>query len=487
MCDRRWIGLGLGAISVAAVSSTLIAEEKPSKHEKIEPLRTTMHIKNTANYWDLYGNFVPKLCDPVCFNEGLISERYYLTLGASVLTDQVLLRPQFQHTLAASAKVFSTLLRTGCGDRIHQGDEASMYNHAIATRFASTTAKGQSKVENFFPIGGGAPSPDTLAHVTVAHMVDEDMCQRLLLHRDSHFMVLADIATHCGMDDGKVRRFPDLAQIRTENSVCPCAPDSPLCRCRTQLGIGREAVDSTPRAACGGIVGNLQEYAKASARNDECTKRKLLAEKPLLRILVQADAKNADTLTKSMKIQLDHLPECDSENRVFYETHNRSEPVQNDRQIAGWQYFVAAAIISVYGLRATLVEISHEFAAGSYREKPLFTSTASDKMAVTAASPAPDKRFPTPAVAHGTATVTVNRPDDDPVFYLGRGTAVVRENGTQLVQYAGVGLDAAKYAIALVDAPNGQKSLTVRYDGKEVFAVEEVPVPPKQHCVECKE
>jgi hypothetical protein len=71
--------------------------------------------------------------------------------------------------------VVTTLAYTNCGDRIHQGEATKRYRDVVASRFATLSEIGELKLEAFFPAGGGTDNGATLAHVTVAHELDEQL------------------------------------------------------------------------------------------------------------------------------------------------------------------------------------------------------------------------------------------------------------------------------------------------------------------------
>jgi len=129
----------------------------------------------------------------------------------------------------------TTVAHTNCGDRIHQGEATTSYEHVVAARFATMSEIGEYKLEAFSPTGGGTDDGGTLAHVTVAHQMDEPLRRAIYQgNAQSYVLVNIDLKTHCGrMDLG----------------------DGTVIIGRTQESRWRE-----PRAACGAIVGTLGGY-----------------------------------------------------------------------------------------------------------------------------------------------------------------------------------------------------------------------------------
>ncbi|NJM98824.1 MAG: hypothetical protein HC800_18195 [Phormidesmis sp. RL_2_1] len=171
----------------------------------------------------------------------IVSDRYALINGLQILRDEL----QFAAASPTAVKscgadlslpsVVTTLAYTNCGDRIHQGEATKRYRDVVASRFATLSEIGELKLEAFFPAGGGTDNGATLAHVTVAHELDEPLKQKLYAgNPQSISLVAIDLKTHVGrLRDGK-------------NHV--------------SYGKTRESPWREPRAACGAIVGALQDY-----------------------------------------------------------------------------------------------------------------------------------------------------------------------------------------------------------------------------------
>jgi hypothetical protein len=170
-----------------------------------------------------------------------VSDRYALVNGVQLLRDEL----QFA-ALAKGSDIFAcgadlslpsavtTLAHTNCGDRIHQGEATTSYEHTVASRFATLSEIGELKLEAFSPTGGGTDDGATLAHVTVAHQLDEPLRARVYEGNASSFVLVnIDLKTHVGRLD------------REEHTVYGSTLESPW----------RE-----PRAACGAIVGALAHY-----------------------------------------------------------------------------------------------------------------------------------------------------------------------------------------------------------------------------------
>ena len=118
--------------------------------------------------------------------------------------------------------------------RIHQGEVTKRYRDVVASRFATLSEIGELKLEAFFPAGGGTDNGATLAHVTVAHQMDEPLRRRLYDgNSQSMVLVATDLKTHVGrLEEGDLRIY----------------------------GKTRESPWREPRNACGAIVGALSNY-----------------------------------------------------------------------------------------------------------------------------------------------------------------------------------------------------------------------------------
>lgn len=174
----------------------------------------------------------------------IVSDRYVLVNGLQLIRDELQLageseRDDGDDVVACGAdlslpSVMTTLAHTNCGDRIHQGEATSSYEQVVASRFATMSEIGEHKLEAFSPTGGGTDDGHTLAHVTVAHMLDEPIRQRFYAgHPQSFLLVNVDLKTHVG---------------RLEQ-------DGKLVLGRTQESKWRE-----PRTACGAVVGTIRGY-----------------------------------------------------------------------------------------------------------------------------------------------------------------------------------------------------------------------------------
>ncbi|MEL6939341.1 MAG: hypothetical protein AAFO84_09130 [Cyanobacteria bacterium J06598_1] len=171
----------------------------------------------------------------------LVSDRYALIRGLQILRDEL----QFAASSPTDMKVcgadlslpsvVTTLAYTNCGDRIHQGEATKRYRDVVASRFATLSEIGELKLEAFFPAGGGTDNGATLAHVTVAHELDEQLKHKLYAgNPQSISLVSIDLKTHVG-------------RLRDGNK-------------HIMYGLTRESPWREPRAACGAIVGALTDY-----------------------------------------------------------------------------------------------------------------------------------------------------------------------------------------------------------------------------------
>eukprot|EP00697_Spironema_sp_BW2_P016400 gnl/Spiro4/7615_TR4001_c0_g1_i1.p1 gnl/Spiro4/7615_TR4001_c0_g1~~gnl/Spiro4/7615_TR4001_c0_g1_i1.p1 ORF type:complete len:321 (+),score=104.83 gnl/Spiro4/7615_TR4001_c0_g1_i1:266-1228(+) len=254
--------------------------------------------------------------------------------------------------------------------------------------FATISETGLPKMESFAPTGGGTDHPGTLAHVTVAHHLDPALRDMIYKGNPASFLLFCvDLMTHCGRN--------------TQNDEHTL-----------EFGMARESYWRAPRTACGAIVGCLNAY----------------------------DHENA--VHRRLR---DHLGEA---NFQFLKNKDEANRVLSDNnpQLKGLTYLVAAAIVSIYGCVNTLREFAHQM----------------------------DER----GVATCTASITVNRPgSSETIFYLCRGTTF-----QDVVQYQGFGMDATKYRASIV-----KHRVELKYDGQGgadgVFPVirEELPRPAAGH------
>ncbi|BAZ45857.1 hypothetical protein NIES4102_28840 [Chondrocystis sp. NIES-4102] len=170
----------------------------------------------------------------------IVSDRYALVNGLQLLRDEL----QFAASSATDMQVcgadlslpsvITTLAYTNCGDRIHQGEATKRYRDVVASRFATLSEIGELKLEAFFPAGGGTDNGATLAHVTVAHQLDEPLRQRLYQgNPQSMVLVAVDLKTHVGRLEEEGKRI---------------------------YGKTQESPWRKPRHACGAIVGTLTDY-----------------------------------------------------------------------------------------------------------------------------------------------------------------------------------------------------------------------------------
>jgi hypothetical protein len=135
--------------------------------------------------------------------------------------------------------VITTLAYTNCGDRIHQGEATKRYRDVVASRFATLSEIGELKLEAFFPAGGGTDDGATLAHVTVAHQMDEPLRKRLYEgNSQSMVLVAVDLKTHVGRLEVEGQRI---------------------------YGQTQESAWRQPRHACGAVVGALTHFDSNNA------------------------------------------------------------------------------------------------------------------------------------------------------------------------------------------------------------------------------
>ena len=211
---------------------------------KFDPTQAASRVEN---FWQLGAEFGFERSAFGVYLDEIVSDRYVLAHGLHLLRDEL----QFagadvdSDVRACGAdlslpSVVSTLAHTNCGDRIHQGEATTSYEHAVAARFATMSEIGEYKLEAFSPAGGGTDDGATLAHVTVSHQIDEPLRRAIYEgNAASYLLVNVDLKTHCGrmdLDGGRVI-----------------------------LGLTQESRWREPRAACGAIVGTLAHYNERNA------------------------------------------------------------------------------------------------------------------------------------------------------------------------------------------------------------------------------
>jgi hypothetical protein len=196
--------------------------------------------KRIEKFWSLKAEFGMERSAYRIFLNEIVSDRYVLVNGLQLLRDELQLATERGSDITACGAdlslptVMTTLAHTNCGDRIHQGEATTTYEHLVAGRFASLSEIGELKLEAFSPTGGGTDDGATLAHVTVAHQLDEPLRKRIYEgNAQSFILVNIDLKTHVGRMD----------------------PSAGVVFGRTQESPWRE-----PRAACGAIVGTLKAF-----------------------------------------------------------------------------------------------------------------------------------------------------------------------------------------------------------------------------------
>jgi hypothetical protein len=188
--------------------------------------------------WQLGASFGVERGNNRVFLDEIVSDRMQLLSGLQVLRDEL----QFAGPPAAFDReacaadlthpsVVTTLAYTNCGDRIHHG-ETEHYQRIVASRFATLSEIGTLKPEAFHPTGGGTDDGATLAHVTWAHVLDDQLRKRIYDGNEKSFVMCAfDLKTHVGREHDE-----------------------------ETYGLTRESKWRAPRAACGAVVGTLTQY-----------------------------------------------------------------------------------------------------------------------------------------------------------------------------------------------------------------------------------
>lgn len=204
------------------------------------PFDAAFAQKRIDQFWCLPASFGMERNAYHNYLNEIVSDRYALINGLQILRDEL----QFAASSLTDINicgadlslpsVVTTLAYTNCGDRIHQGEVTKRYRDVVASRFATLSEIGELKLEAFFPAGGGTDNGATLAHVTVAHQMDEPLRRRLYEgNPQSMVLVAIDLKTHVGrLEEGDSRIY----------------------------GKTRESPWREPRHACGAIVGALSDY-----------------------------------------------------------------------------------------------------------------------------------------------------------------------------------------------------------------------------------
>ncbi len=198
-----------------------------------------------SKLWDLDATFGRERSSLHAYLHEVVRDRYVLVNGLQLLRDELQLTSLGHDDLAPCGtdfglpSVMTTLAHTHCGDRIHQNEAKHSYEQVGATRFAFLSELGGAKLESFTPAGGGVDDAATLAHVTMAHQIDDKLRQRLYEGNTSSFYLLnVDLQSHVGRLDEKIG---------------------------IAFGKTRETPWREPRAACGAITGALHHYHGANA------------------------------------------------------------------------------------------------------------------------------------------------------------------------------------------------------------------------------
>jgi len=197
--------------------------------------------RRVDKFWQLAASFGTERNAYHNYLNEIVSDRYALIRGLQILRDELQFAANSPTDMNACGadlslpSVVTTLAYTNCGDRIHQGEATKRYRDVVASRFATLSEIGELKLEAFFPAGGGTDNGATLAHVTVAHELDERLKHQLYAgNSQSISLVAIDLKTHVGR-----LREGDKHVI---------------------YGKTRESPWREPRAACGAIVGALSDY-----------------------------------------------------------------------------------------------------------------------------------------------------------------------------------------------------------------------------------
>eukprot|EP00698_Gefionella_okellyi_P003657 TRINITY_DN13425_c0_g1_i1.p1 TRINITY_DN13425_c0_g1~~TRINITY_DN13425_c0_g1_i1.p1 ORF type:complete len:438 (+),score=79.03 TRINITY_DN13425_c0_g1_i1:98-1411(+) len=244
--------LAVGTPSLKRVRTSIRIAHTPSSplaHPVITPVvfDPSAVKKRIDHFWSLGAEFGVEHKAMAVYLDDIVSDRYVLVRGMHMLRDELQFAGHGAHRMGvpwtdvqecgadlSQPVVVTTLAHTNCGDRINQSSTVQIYDDMVASRFACIAETGQAKVEAFSPTGGGTDDAGTLAHVTVAHQLDNDL--RFSIYQgnsQSYVLVAIDLMTHCGRDDG-------------EQNVT--------------YGVAQESPWRKPRAACGAIAGCLSNF-----------------------------------------------------------------------------------------------------------------------------------------------------------------------------------------------------------------------------------
>ena len=206
--------------------------------------------KRIAQFWELNAEFGHEHNAIHTYLSEIVSDRYVLVNGLQLIHDELQLAglgdtSDGNDVVACGAdlsipSVMTTLAHTNCGDRIQQGEATTSYHQIVGSRFAGMSEIGEYKLESFMPTGGGTDDGRTLAHVTVAHQLDEPIRKAIYEgNAQSFILVNIDLKTHVGRLD------PPTGKI--------------------VVGQTQESKWREPRTACGAVVGTLKAYNDANA------------------------------------------------------------------------------------------------------------------------------------------------------------------------------------------------------------------------------
>lgn len=156
--------------------------------------------RRVDRFWQLGASFGMERNAYHNYLNEIVSDRYALINGLQLLRDELQFAADCPTDMKACGadmslpSVVTTLAYTNCGDRIHQGEATKRYRDVVASRFATLSEIGELKLEAFFPAGGGTDNGATLAHVTVAHELDEQLKRRVYEGNPQSISLLAPLA-----------------------------------------------------------------------------------------------------------------------------------------------------------------------------------------------------------------------------------------------------------------------------------------------------
>src|SRR4051794_3521561 len=113
---------------------------------KFDPTQAQARIDK---FWKLGSTFGRERSAYGIYLDEIVSDRYVLVNGLQMLRDELQFAGLDQDSDVAACgadlslpSVCTTVAHTNCGDRIHQGEATTSYEHVVAARFATMSEIG---------------------------------------------------------------------------------------------------------------------------------------------------------------------------------------------------------------------------------------------------------------------------------------------------------------------------------------------------------